>query len=300
MLKNSKIVKNKVPGLVYRERDSISENKIKNCNLDNMPVPSYENVNLYFKMKKMGIIGGINIPYQVSRGCNGKCIFCGFDTNDIFLRSPKKIVSDIKKISKKYNLHSFYLVCNTININNKHLSKICEEIKKNKLKIKWESFARPGNLSLDTLRIMKEVGCYELEYGVETGSQRLLNYLKKGLYIKEIENVLENTKKAGIIVKINLILNIPGETEDDIKETISFIKRNSKNIDKVIIHKFFLAPGSRMYAESQKLYKTSDNIRNFEQIKELFYVLKDKKIYTIAPRIGDRLLISLGDGVQNE
>jgi len=300
MLKNNKMIKKKIPGLVYRGESSICENKIKNCNLNNIPVPSYENIELYFKIKQMGIIGGINIPYQISRGCNGKCIFCGFDNNDIFLKSPKKIVSDLKKISKKYNLQSFYLACNTINISNEHLSGVCEEIKKNKLKIKWQSFARPTNLNLDRLRLMKEAGCYELEYGVETGSQRLLNYLKKGLYIREIKNVLENTKKAGITVKIDLILNIPGETEEDIKETISFIKKNAKNIDKVIIHKFFLAPGSRMCGESQRLYEISDNIQNLEQIKELFSVLKDKKIYTIAPRIGDRLLVSLGQGVHHE
>ena len=300
MLRKNRIVESRIPGLVYRKKGTVFGNKIKYFNLNKIPIPSYENVNLYIKIKKMGFIGGINIPYQVSRGCDGKCIFCGFENKNIFLRSPEKIVSDLKNISKKYKGYSFFLACNTINIKNEHLSGICEKIKKNELKIKWASFARPRNLTLKLLQLMKEAGCYEIEYGVETGSQKLLNYLKKGLRVEEIENVLKNTKKAGIAVKINLILNIPGETEEDVEETISFIKKNSKNIDKVIIHKFFLALGSAMYKESHKLHKISDDIQNFEKIKELFSILKDKKIHVIAPRIGDRLLMSSGHGIYHE
>lgn len=305
-----KLVKNNLdaPGLVYRVNSGYEENKMEYTDLDKFPVPDFD-LSDYKKInnmlsdddkKKFGITIPITIPYQVSKGCNGRCLFCNYSTfESVFLKSPKKIVDDIKKLVNKYGVKDFYLSCNCINLSKNHLIEICREIKKEKLKIKWECFARPKNLDFNTLKLMKGTGCRVIEYGVESGSQRMIEYLRKDYDLNEVERILENTKKLGIDVKAGFIINLPTETSDDIKQSANFIKRNAKNIWVFVMHRFVLVQGSYYYnnlnnlskKEIEGIKKRKLKIYNENEIKELFNILKKNNAYVIFANFENKSLV---------
>lgn len=215
-----------------------------------------------------------SFSYQVSKGCIGKCIFCNYKGGQaINLKSPRLIAQDVRRLVEKYNTHVFFFSCNSINIDNKHLRNLCLELIKTKTQIKWDSFARPQNLSLDLLKLMKKSGCRLLIFGVESGSQKVLDWLNKGLTVEEAEKTLKNAKKAGIITRAELIINTPIEEKEDILETINFIKKNKKNINALSVSKFCLAYGSTLYLNRKnRILENWQEIRNEDSLKKLINV----------------------------
>lgn len=287
MLNNGKVNEEEVPGLIYREGKHIRKNPKKICRLDALPTPDYGNsINYYLqncrrwvsnKYLKMEII----LPYQVSRGCIHKCKFCNHAMFEkVEFRSPEKIISDLKEIISKHGIRRFWFGCNTLNMSKKYVTNLCKAIINNNLDICWEAFIRAENLDCGTLSLMKRAGCNVLEFGVETGSQRLLDYLNKDISVAEIEKTLKNTKKAGIITKISLMLNIPTETEQNVRETSFFIERNAENIDLIVIHRFVYLPGTPLFQADKVTGQVGwylEPPKNVNEINELFDMIKEMK-----------------------
>lgn len=286
---HKKVSLSKIGGLVYRELDKILRNKREVLNIDNTPLPDYDNI-IKDYLKAGNPIDILVIPYQISRGCKGSCLFCNFKGDyAVNLKSPKLIVKDIKKLIKKYNIRNFYFSCNTVNMSNSHLRKLCLELIRSKVKIRWGAFARPEKLDLKLLKFMKEAGCYSLEYGIESGSQRMIDYLKKGFTVEDIERVIRDTKKAGIIVTGGLMFNIPTEKKEDIIETIRFIDRNKYWLDALKIHLFYLSYGSHLYLKKNYLIEQIKNdmrlVRNRSYLKKVFLIMQKNNIpfYLVYP-----------------
>ncbi|MFW9875828.1 MAG: B12-binding domain-containing radical SAM protein [Candidatus Thorarchaeota archaeon] len=288
MIDKDKINEKEVPGLVYRKGGDIRINSKKICLLEELPTPDYDGTikeYLYtnrIKNNKKKIF----IAYQISRGCTHKCRFCDhalFET--IEFRSPEKIVSDLKEITLKYGVKKFWFGCNSLNLNKKHMINICKAIIHSDIDIKWVSFARPQNIDFETLLLLKKAGCEKLNYGIETGSQRLLDYLNKNLSISEMEKTLKDTKKADIHTMVNLILDIPTETRQDIEQTANFIKRNAENIDTLIFHKFLYLPHTSIFQTDGGTQKGGAYIKPSKNVNEI------KKLFNIARKIKNIQLV---------
>ncbi len=86
----------------------------------------------------------------------------------------------------------------------------------------------------ELLKKIKKSGCIAIHWGLDSASERILNYVNKGITIENAQNVLKNSRRAGIFNCIFLIFGFPTETIDDMKKGLEFIKRNKKNIHRVI------------------------------------------------------------------
>lgn len=220
---------NKIKGIAFRENQEIKITPFQSYikNLDDLPFPAYDLLPLQNYRPHPPF--GINSPFMTmisSRGCPFRCVFCSKPVfgNKVRTRSPENIVDEIEFLIGKYKIKEIQFYDDVFTIDKKRVQMICSEIKERKLDFSWTCETRVNLVSKDILRKMKQAGCYMIAYGVESGSQRILNTLKKDITIKQIYNAFKITKEEKLRILAYFMLGTPGENEADIRKTINFAK----------------------------------------------------------------------------
>lgn len=158
-----------------------------------------------------------------SRGCPYGCIFCNKSMfgNMWRARSSKNVVDEIENVYRNYNVKSFIFYDDLFVVNKARAMDICQGIIDRKLKIDWKCECRVNLVDKELLAKMKEAGCVLISYGVESGNQKSLDFLNKGITPEQIRTAFKLTKEVGIEKMAYLIIGIPGETKEDAMKTIS-------------------------------------------------------------------------------
>lgn len=242
-----------VRGIVYRSGDRIVKTQPQPVidDLDSLPFPARH----LLPMDKYTIFGRKSVIGHLltSRGCPFSCTFCA---SSLILgkrfrgRSPKSVVNEIEQVVSKYNLGSIEFSDDEFTLDRKRAEGICDGIKRRGLDILWACSSRVDTVSKELLRKMKEAGCFLIYYGVESGSQRILNLMRKGTRIKRVIDAIRWTKEVGIETLASYIIGFPGETREDMEKTISFAKRLSTDYAQ-----FSLAtpyPGTELYDSAKE------------------------------------------------
>jgi radical SAM superfamily enzyme YgiQ (UPF0313 family) len=216
-----------VQGLTYKENKKIKENKERPLieNLNKIPFPSHNLVPLrnYYSplVKKTPFILTMS-----SRGCPFNCIYClsAYIYKRKFRPRSAKNVVDEMIYAKKLGVKSVIFFDDTFTIDKKRVLEICKEINRRRLDIEWICDSRVDTVDKEMLNTMKMAGCRLILYGVESGSQEILNNIKKGITIAKIRQTFALTKQVGIEALAFFILGLPGETKETIKQTVHFAK----------------------------------------------------------------------------
>lgn len=240
--------KKQVPGLVYRYKKNILKNDIYFVDIDEQCIPDYDGLplDLYKNQPESELL------YRISRGCTNKCTFCVEPTFKLQIKDVDKILKELKFLVLKYGINRFYFTDNACNLSYAHLQKLCDGLIKNKISIKWRSEARADNLDKELLIKMRKSGCTDLIFGIESGSTRMLEIIKKNIHIGKAEEILKESAKVGINNHLNFIFGYPGEKEKDVKKTINFIKRNIKYINSIKLFSFSLIRNSCIYSNPKE------------------------------------------------
>ncbi len=166
-----------------------------------------------------------------SRGCGRGCKFCGRNIRKTpRFSDPEKIVEKIEYLNKNYGIKNFSFYDSAMNLNIKHLEKLCDEIIERKLEIKWTCNCILKNLDRNVLLLMKRAGCTVITFGIESGSQRMLDMINKRIDLKQGEEILRECKEVGIRTRGTFIYDLPGEGWPDIFKTLKFIFKNRLDI----------------------------------------------------------------------
>jgi radical SAM superfamily enzyme YgiQ (UPF0313 family) len=220
----------KVPNIVYKKgRKFIFTKKItKTKNLDFIPVPNRELIieRKYYPPSSLGDI-------LVSVGCIYNCKFCALANSRFLLRSPKSVVKEIKDVYEKYGTRDFSFQTASINLNRKWLVELCQEIKREKLKILWSAYANAIGIDETLAKLMKESGCWKLGIGFESGSQRILKKMNKPLRIEDSFKAIKILKKNKIFVYGSFIAGYPGEEINDLLSTIKLIRELRSDVFRI-------------------------------------------------------------------
>jgi anaerobic magnesium-protoporphyrin IX monomethyl ester cyclase len=137
----------------------------------------------------------------------------------------ENIVDEIEALVHEYQIKGLSIVDDTFIISKKHIYEFAEEMKRRKLKIEFICNGRVDIIDKDILKVLKDVGCVGIAFGVESGSQPILdNILKKGITLEQVRNAFKWAYEVGIPTDAYFMVGIPGETEKDINETIKFSK----------------------------------------------------------------------------
>jgi len=176
------------------------------------------------------------LPYESSRGCPALCGFCvNPSTGNTRYRkkSSEKVISEIEHIVKKHKLSHLKIIDDNFFVDIERVRQICEGIIKKKLNITWDAECRcdyfnDKMLNDDTLVLAKESGLVQLTMGIESGSSHSLEIMKKGITPEQAELAVKKCNEHGIIARSSLMVEIPGETMEDINKTIAFVKHLRK------------------------------------------------------------------------
>lgn len=197
------------------------------------------------------------IGVMSSRGCPNLCSFCQ-DANAVpfRLRDPKLFIDEIEMIYKKYGIKGFDIWDDTFTVVKHHVYDICKEIKQRKLDIKFYVRARVDTVNADMLRELKSAGCAILGYGVESGSQKILNIMHKRITIPQVLDAVKLTVDSGMTCKTFWMHSLPGETLEDIKMTLDLMRRVYKMVgtEEIPAHANFatIYPGTELEMIARK------------------------------------------------
>jgi len=176
------------------------------------------------------------LPLLSSRGCPHGCAFCSERRLYQKFRhhSPEYMLDQIDYLKSKHKTNTFVFLDSLINYQRSWLESFCSGLAKRKLNIKWEAQMRiENNFPPELARLMQKSGCYNLFIGLESGSDAVLDNMRKGFTARTAERFLKTLYRQGLHFEISLIFGYPRETEKEFRETINFIRKNKKNIPKI-------------------------------------------------------------------
>lgn len=250
-----------VDGIVYRKEDRIIRTRPRRLieNLDEIPFPARDLLPLdrYTVLGERHRLGNI----LTSRGCPFRCIFCSssqFYGRRFRARSPKNVVDEIEELIGKYKISSFEIVDDTFTVDRKRAMAIAEEIIRRGLKIWWACGSRVDLVTKELLQLLKRAGCGLIYYGIESGSERILGFLKKGITLEQAKCAIRWAKEVGMEVVGSFIIGTPGETKEDVMKTIKFAKESG--IDFAQFTAMTPYPGTEVFevAKKEGLLTTND------------------------------------------
>ncbi|MFH0820056.1 MAG: radical SAM protein [bacterium] len=222
-----------IDGLVYRgEKEEIIFNQPRKfeTNLDNFPPPAIHLLPMdKYKLTASRVKGpGFCPTLIIARGCPFNCAFCSHPFGRSFRHhSTERILSELTELINKYQVSQVNFEADTLTVNKKFLIDLCQALIDkgyNKI-ISWTCESRVDTVDEELLKKMREAGCWQISYGVESGVQRLLDLINKGIKIEKIEKVFETTKKIGITIRGFFMLGLPTETTEESWQTINFAKK---------------------------------------------------------------------------
>jgi len=161
------------------------------------------------------------------------------------MRSIENILDEIGLLVKEYNIRGIDIVDDLFTVTPERVMEFCNGLIKRNLKISWSCMGRADCINLETLKVMKKAGCWQIGYGIESGNQSILDNIKKNLTLDTIEKAVKWTQEAGIRKLGLFILGLPGETEATMQDTLEFAKRLPLDRISFCIAQPF--PGSELY-----------------------------------------------------
>ncbi len=248
--------------------------------LDELPMPAWDYfVNMPYEW------GGEFFPEQpvfsmnTSRGCPFSCQFCS--VKSIWGKrythfSAERIIDDIEYLMKTYGAKGIYFREDNFTLNRKRLKKFCNLILKRGIKISWACETRVNTLDQGTVELMAKAGACGFYFGVESGSQKMLDLLKKGIKVEETRKAFRLCHQYGIKTAASIVVGVPNETEADLKKTVALVEEIKPTI--TWFNVFVGIPNSDLYAYTleNKLYEFIDDrglvyLKGHDQRVKAFY-----------------------------
>jgi radical SAM superfamily enzyme YgiQ (UPF0313 family) len=184
---------------------------------------------------------------MTSRGCPYGCTFCdrGVFGNYVRAHSPERVLAEIEELLGRYGAREIRFFDDTFTINRKRVEKICEMIIERGLRFPWTCLTRVNTVDKGLLRLMKEAGCWQVLFGLESGDPRMLDNLNKGSSVEQNSQAVQLALEAGLGVRGDFIIGTPGETMESLENTLAFTKRSG--LDYAHFNKFVPYPGTELY-----------------------------------------------------
>jgi radical SAM superfamily enzyme YgiQ (UPF0313 family) len=232
-----------VLGITFREDDKIVETGDRPLikNLDEIPFPAYD------LLPQSKFDGRRYAVMMTSRGCPFKCIFCSSSLlcGKVWRgRSPENVVEELR-ILKSRGIDEIEFLDDTFTLNGKRVEKICDLIEKEKLDVSWSCSSRVNTINKGMAEKMKEVGCHTVYMGVESGTEKILKIISKGITLKEAEKAVKLVKEVGLNSVCSFVLGVPGETAETMKKTITFAKKLNPTFAQFTLATPY--PGTRLF-----------------------------------------------------
>jgi len=211
----------KKPQIVHKEINDISF----------IPHPTYNEFDF-------SMYDGGSLLVEWSRGCISSCSYCkGRKLLGRYrMKKAEDIVRELEFQFNRYNVNYFVVCDNLLNGNAQELERVCDLLIERELPVTWEGQGIPyRKMTFSLLQKMKAAGCCKMQWGLECGSNKLLQNIRKGrlFTVNEAEEVIRSSHEAGIRTELFIMIGLPGENDIEFKKTENFVRRNKMYIDRI-------------------------------------------------------------------
>lgn len=245
-----------VPGLWYMgiNGPTASAPRIFEKNIDNFEHPRIDSIDYesyhcgVFTTDDGDMVRGAQII--TSRGCPSNCSFCCSPflyKRKVRFHSPEYIDSWVNYLND-FGYNNFYVVDDTVLLKPSRLEGVCNVFKK--YNSRWRACIRGDAATPKNMKMLYDSGCRQVDIGVETGSQKILDLMQKGEKVEDNAKAIKLAHEVGIKVKSCLIVGLPGETQEDVDLTVDFVNENSP--DSVTLCTFIPFPGCDIFLNPEK------------------------------------------------
>lgn len=235
-----------VPGLVYKKGNEIIVNE---------PDPDEEYFDEYPNPARHLLPNELYAEFPTERknftvmvtslGCPKKCSFCEAGGTKYAPRSAATVLNEIEECYNLYNIREIDIFDYEFTIAGKRVEKICDGIIERNIDIIWACRSRIDSVDADMLEIMHKAGCRRIYYGIESGSQEVLDSLNKGITIDQVKSVINTSRELGIKTLGFFLVGVPGETGASFKNTVKFA--SSLNLHYAQFSKLTAKPMTQMW-----------------------------------------------------
>ncbi len=217
----------KVKGIVWKKEGEYIYNELRPLirDLDQLPFPALHLFPMMQYHSSSQLRGKRTLHMFTSRGCPYHCAYCSGDLifgSTFRYHSAERIVRDMIRLRDEYGADSLQFYDETFTVNRKRVTELCRAIIEKGIEMPWTCFTRVDIVDEELLRLMKQAGCYQIFFGVETGVPRLLKMIRKETTLKQARNAFHLTRKIGIETVASFMLTLPTETVEETQESIRF------------------------------------------------------------------------------
>ena len=213
---------------------------------------------------------------MTSRGCPSRCAFCDRAVfgEKIRWRSVDNVMAEVEEVVSKYGAKEIRFFDDTFTLDPVHVEGICREIRRLRPSILWTCLTRVTAVNFELLKMMRESGCWQVLFGLESGDDFILRQLGKGNTVKQNKEAVLWAKRAGLNIRADFLVGSPWETKESFEKTLEFAK--SLPLDFAHFNKFVPYPGTKIYKDLMaKGYEINfDNGAYINNHSEFIYVPK--------------------------
>ncbi|MFH2144548.1 MAG: radical SAM protein [Candidatus Omnitrophota bacterium] len=250
----------KIPGITWKDGAKIRTNAERNfCDLDKLPPTSYDLVNVekYVTAQVPGKNRSLDI--YTSRGCPHSCSFCfnrSFNNSSWRRRDIDKVIFEIEWMVKKFHLDSVNINDDNFFVDIDRSHTFCKRLIDKKIPLAWGcQGVRIDSLEKVDFDLLQRSGCKHLYMGIESGSEKIIQYIRKGITLNQIKNIVHKFSSSGIIAHYNFMVGYPIEAETELHETIELVNYIMRVDPKAYFSSFHIItpyPGTEFYRLSQQ------------------------------------------------
>ena len=215
-----------VRGLTYRDGTAVRRNPNAPVieDVDALPPPAYH-LSKYLKKAAAASI-------ELGRGCPFSCTFCS--TNDFFrrnfrLRSPARVLKEMREIAEVYDIRHFDLVHDMFTVDRRRVVAFCEAMLASDEGFTWDCSARTDCVDRELLELMARSGCRSIFFGIETGSRKMQRVIDKDLDLDIAREMLNIAESLGVKTTVALITGFPEEDWEDVRETLGIFTHAARH-----------------------------------------------------------------------
>jgi anaerobic magnesium-protoporphyrin IX monomethyl ester cyclase len=266
----------RIAGLVYRDpagQARFSGFRQHAIALDDLPFPAYEKLEGYPQAYQLPIFNYPRTPNAScisSRGCPYACSYCD---RSVFRKSFRFNSADylyrhLKYLNERFAIRHINFYDDLFTFNRSRVESFCRLMIDGSLGMTFNCAVRAEHVNPELLKLMKAAGCWMISLGIETGDEQLLKRHRQNVDLRMLAQTIRDIKKAGIRVKGLLMMGLPGESEETIKNSMKYVF--SLPIDDFNLAKFTPFPGSPLYEHIHEMGEFDENIADMDCMHFVF------------------------------
>lgn len=220
--------------------------------IDELPFPARDAIDLqmYFDAWKKAH-GESTVSLSTMRGCPYTCKWCSRAVYGLSYRrrSPKIVADEIEMLQANYRFDSIWFVDDVFTVSHKWLEEFAAEIAARKIKIRYEIITRADRMNENVIDLLVQSGCYRVWIGAESGSQKIIDAMDRRVDVQQVREMIRLSRKKGLQAGTFIMLGYPGETQDDIRETIRHLSESDPDFYTLTIA--YPIKGTPLYQETR-------------------------------------------------